>query len=116
MSSRQRFFISIDDLQKARGDISSIAFHGVSPDAFAEALQTALRDPGLWEQWRALQPDPDEVDPGTGQSDPEANVTAKQSDLITEAQVITNLPHAILSHRLGLLIGPHWKLRDVSAV
>ncbi len=26
---------------------------------------------------------------------------------------MTVLPHAVLKHRLGLLIGSHWTLRDV---
>ena len=32
----------------------------------------------LWRRWRDMQPDPDEVDPAMGASDPDATVTAAQ--------------------------------------
>jgi hypothetical protein len=62
-----------------------------------------------------MQPDPDAIDPALGVNDPAATVTAEQHDLHTDVQVVTSLPHAILRHRLGLLIGKHWTLRDVKA-
>ena len=31
------------------------------------------------------------------------------------ATITTTLPHSIIKHRLGLLIGRHWTLRDVTA-
>jgi hypothetical protein len=55
------------------------------------------------------------VDPALGVSDPTATVTATQSDLHTDVEVVTSLPHAILKHRLTLLIGRNWTLRDVRA-
>ena len=109
----QRYYLSIDDLAKARGQFDELSFHGNSPDSFAALLQSALREPTLWRRWRAMQPDPDAVDPALGASDPAATVTAVQQDLHTDILVTTSLPHAILKHRLTLLVGAHWSLRDV---
>jgi len=113
--STQRYFISIDDLPRARGESHELSFHGGSPESFAALFQDALRTPLLWQRWRQMQPDPDAIDPALGVSDPNASVTAEQHDLHTDVQVVTSLPHAIISHRLGLLIGKHWTLRDVKA-
>ncbi len=113
--SAQRYYLSVDDLAKARGQFSELSFQGNSPDSFAALLQSALREPTLWRRWRAMQPDPDAVDPALGASDPAATVVAAQSDLHTDVVVTTNLPHAILKHRLTLLVGAHWSLRDVKA-
>jgi hypothetical protein len=111
----QRYYLSIDDLSKARGENAELSFGGASPDAFAAALQQALRTPELWQRWKALQPDPDAVDPALGAADPAAVVSAQQSDLHTEIQATTTLPHAIVKHRLNLLAGHTWKLHDVAA-
>ena len=113
MSNTHRYYLSIGDLSKARGENAELSFHGVSPDSFAAALQAALREPTLWQRWRALQPDPDAVDPGLGASDSSATVTARQADLQTDIEVSTTLPHSILKHRLRLLAGNVWKLHDV---
>jgi hypothetical protein len=61
-----------------------------------------------------MQPDPDAVDPAMGVSDPAAVVEAHQSDVHVSVEVRSSLPHAIIKHRLTLLIGKHWTLRDVS--
>jgi hypothetical protein len=111
--STQRYYFSIDDLARARGKINELSFQGSSPDSFAALLQAALREPALWERWRAMQPDPDAVDPALGASDPNASARATQSNLHTDLVVTTSLPHAVLKHRLGLLIGAHWSLHDV---
>ena len=111
----QRYYLSIDDLAHARGESAELSFHGDSPDGFAAALQSGLREPSLWQRWLAMQPDPDNVDAALGATDPAATVTARQTDLHTDVVVTTTLPHAILRHRLGLLIGRHWTLRDVKA-
>jgi hypothetical protein len=115
MSSTQRYFLSIDDLARARGEVGALSFSGSSPDTFAVMLQDALRTPALFERWRARQDDPDAVDPALGAHDPAATVSARQSDLHCNVEVVTSLPHAVLKHRLGLLIGRHWTLRDVKA-
>ncbi|MEP6940213.1 MAG: hypothetical protein ABI846_10645 [Rudaea sp.] len=114
-ASRQSFYIGIPDLAVARGKIDALSFTGSSADTLAAELQAALRQPDLWERWKALQPDPDGVDPALGASDPQATVTAQQSDLHCDAEIVTVLPHALIRHRLGLLIGAHWTLRDVRA-
>lgn len=116
MAGAQRFYLGIDDLQHARGTIASLSFSDESPDSLASALQAALREPDLFQRWLALQPDPDAVDPALGATDATATVTAAQSNLRTDVVVTTRLPHAIVRHRLNLLIGAHWTLRDVKAV
>lgn len=116
MAGTQRYYLSIDDLANARGTIAELSFHGDSPESFGVALASALREPSLWQRWRAMQPDPDAVDPALGATDPEASVTARLSDeLHTDVVVTTRLPHSILRHRLNLLVGAHWTLRDVKA-
>jgi hypothetical protein len=111
----QRYYFSIGDLARARGQINELSFQGSSPEGFAAMLQSALREPTLWRRWRAMQPDPDAVDPALGASDPQATVSAAQVDMHTDVLVATDLPHAILKHRMTLLIGAHWTLRDVRA-
>lgn len=111
----QRFYFGIDDLARARGPVDSLSFHGDSPDTLATQLQAALREPGLFERWRALQEDPDAIDPSLGATDAAATVTATQSDLHVDMVVTTRLAHALLKHRLNLLIGAHWTLRDVKS-
>jgi hypothetical protein len=112
-ASRQCFYLVVPDLTQARGKIASLSFTGNSAPSLAAELQAALREPALWQRWRAMQPDPDAVDPLLGATDAQAVVAAQQSDLHCDLQVTTVLPHALLKHRLGLLIGSHWTLRDV---
>jgi hypothetical protein len=115
MTTVQRYMFSIDDLAKARGESHELSFDGSSAESFAVLLQQSLREPLLWQRWRAMQPDPDAVDPTLGLSDPNATVEAHQSDVHVSVEVRSSLPHAIIKHRLTLLIGRHWTLRDVSA-
>ena len=114
-ASRQCFYLVIPDLAKARGKTESLSFNGNSAESFAAQLQAALREPTLWQRWKTTLPDPDEVDSALGATDPQAGVAAQQSDLHCDVQVTTVLPHVILKHRLRLLIGPSWTLRDVRA-
>ena len=111
----QRYYLSIDDLARARGSIDELSFQGGAPEHFAAQLQAALREPSLWQRWRAMQPDPDAIDPGLGASDPAATVIASQSDLHCDAQVTTTLPPARLKFRLSLPIRPPRELRAVKA-
>jgi hypothetical protein len=115
MNSVQRYMFSIDDLPKARGESHELSFQGGSAESFAALLQQALREPSLWQRWKAMQPDPDAVDPGLGTNDPAAVVEAHQSDVHVSVEVRSSLPHAVIKHRMTLLIGKHWTLRDVSA-
>jgi hypothetical protein len=113
--STQRYYIVVDNLAKARGPVGELSFTGESPDDFAAQLQRALREPALFQQWKALQPDPDAIDDSMGSNDSAATVTAKQHDLRCDVTVTTKLPHSIVKHRLSLLIGRNWTLRDVTA-
>ena len=114
MSQAQRFYITIANLAHARGPDADLSFHGSSPQSFAEALQAALRQPILFQRWKAKQPDPDEVDQSLAPVDANATVTAELDDLHTDVQVVTTLTHSVLRHRLFILIGPNWQLRDVA--
>ena len=115
MSQAQRYFITIANLAKARGPDPDLSFQGSAPQSFADALQQALRQPVLFQRWKAKQPDPDEVDQSLAPFDPDATVSAELHDLHTEVQVVTSLTHFVLRHRLFLLIGPNWQLRDVAS-
>ncbi|HEY6940717.1 hypothetical protein [Dokdonella sp.] len=115
MNTVQRYMFTIDDLPKARGESHELSFQGGSAESFAALLQQALREPSLWQRWKSMQPDPDAVDPALGASDPAATVEAHQSDVHVSVDVRSSLPHAVIKHRMTLLVGKHWTLRDVSA-
>jgi len=115
LSQAQRYFITIANLAKAHGPDPDLSFKGSSPQSFADALQGALRQPVLFQRWKARQPDPDDVDQSLAPVDPAATVTAELDDLHTDVQVVTSLTHSVLRHRLFILIGPNWQLRDVAA-
>lgn len=109
-----RYHIRLPDPAHARGSEPALSFHAHSEDAFAEQLQDALRTPALFERWRALQPEPDEVDPALGVTDPQARVSGEQHTLTIDLIVLTSIPGDILKQRLRLLAGSHWELRNVS--
>jgi hypothetical protein len=113
--ARNHYYLSIADLAHARGDDPRFAYDGAGPNDFAAALQQALRDDALFQRWRAAQPDPDAVDGSLGVVDPAAQVTAQVSDLRTDVDLITDLPMSVVRHRLYLLIGAAWQLRDLRA-
>ena len=113
MAIRSHYYLSIADLAHARGPLPALSYDGAGPDDFAAALRDALRMPGLFERWRALQDDPDEVDPALAAIDPAAQASAHVSDLRIDVDLITDLPMSIVRHRLNLLIGPNWQLRDM---
>lgn len=110
-----RYYISLPDPAKARGSDASLAFSAQGADAFATQLQDALRSDGLFERWRATQDDPDGVDPSLGATDPGASVRGEQDDLHIDLIATTSLPGTVFKHRLRLLAGSGWELRDVSA-
>jgi hypothetical protein len=110
-----RFYLSLPDPATARGSDAAFAFTAQGADAFAEQLQDALRSDALFERWRAAQEDPDAVDPTLGATDPEATVQGRQDDLHIDLIVTTSLPGSVFKHRLRLLAGSGWELRDVSA-
>ncbi|HET8899989.1 MAG TPA: hypothetical protein VFN09_14570 [Rhodanobacteraceae bacterium] len=113
MSAIERFYFRINNLGKAHGEDSEFAFKGVSATAFAEDLQAGLRDPDLFERWRSKQDDPDSVPKSLAPFDPDATVHAHAADTHTDIEVVTKLPHLVVAHRITLLIGRNWTLRDV---
>ncbi len=113
--TRNHYYLSIGDLAHARGEDPHFAWTGVAPDDLATALQQALRSDGLFQLWRAAQPDPDAVDASLAATDPAAQVSARLADLHTEVELTTDLPMSVVRHRLRLLIGTAWQLRDMRA-
>lgn len=113
--ARNHYYLSIADLSHARGDDPRFAYDGAGPGDFAAALQQALRDDDLFQRWRAVQPDPDAVDDTLAATDPAARVIATVADLHIEVTLTTDLPMSVVRHRLYLLIGGGWQLRDVRA-
>ena len=110
-----RYYLSLPDPQRARGRDARFAFQRQGADALALELQDALRGDGLFQRWRAAQDDPDAVDPALAASDPGATVKGEQRDLHIDLIVVTSLPGSVFKHRLRLLAGSGWELRDVSA-
>jgi hypothetical protein len=113
MASRTHYYLRINDLAHARGAQPELTYDGAGPNDFAAAFQEALRSPMLFQRWRAMQPDPDEVDERLGVTDQLAKVMAKAVDLHSEVDVITDLPMSIVRQRLNWLIGANWQLHDV---
>jgi hypothetical protein len=108
-----RYYLRLPDPSLARGSEPSLSFHAGGAEGLAEELQAALRTPALFERWRAMQEDPDAVDPGLGVTDPAAVVTGEQSDLSVRLEATTSLPGGVFKQRMRLLAGSHWELRDV---
>lgn len=113
MAKRSHYYLSIADLAHARGPLPALSYDGAGPDDLAAALREALRTPALFERWRALQDEPDDVDPALATIDPAAQVSARVSDLRIDVDLVTDLPMSIVRQRLNLLLGPNWQLRDV---
>ncbi|MEO5565393.1 MAG: hypothetical protein ABIR05_01840 [Luteimonas sp.] len=110
-----RYHITLRNPEQARGDDPAFAFSGHGPQALAQEFEDALRVDTLFQRWRSAQDDPDEVDPGLGARDPDASVEGEQHDLHIELIAVTSIPGGVLKHRLRLLAGSSWELRDVSA-
>ena len=112
---RNRYFLRFPDASKARGSEPALAFRSVGAEGMAEELQQALSGTELFDRWRGMQEDPDAVDPGMGAVDPQATVEGQQHDLAVDLVAVTDLPGAVFKHRLKLLAGSGWQLRDVTA-
>ena len=110
-----RYHLRLPEPALARGPVPALAFHSEGAEGFAQELQDALRSPALFERWRALQDEPDEVEASLGVVDPSAVVTGEQADLAVRLQATTVLPGEVFKHRLRLLAGSHWELRDVTS-
>jgi hypothetical protein len=100
-----KYYISIPDVASARGADAGLAFDGVSAEALASAVEGALRGDGLFQRWRAKQEEPDDVDASLGAIDPGATVSIEKRSSGADLRIETKLPHALLRHRLNLLIG-----------
>ena len=111
-----RDFIRLPEPGLARGDDPALAFRSQGAEGLALELQDALRHSQLFERWRAKQDEPDDVDISFAATDPQALVRGEQNDLAIDLVVITSLAGAVFKHRLRLLAGAHWQLRDVTAV
>lgn len=116
MSATQRYFFRINNLEHAQGEDSELAFNGASPASFAEQFQRGLRQSDLFKRWRDKQEDPDAVPDELSPFDSQATVEAEGSDLHTDVTVTTDLPHQVVAHRLTLLVGRDWTLRDVRKI
>lgn len=110
-----RYHISLPDPEAARAAGGPFAFRAQGAQALAAELEQALRTDALFQRWRAGQEDPDAVDPGLGAVDPSASVVGEPHDLHVDLTVTTSIPGAVLRHRLRLLAGSAWELRDVRA-
>ncbi|TBR11380.1 MAG: hypothetical protein EPO46_06630 [Lysobacter sp.] len=110
-----RYHISLPDSAAARGSNPATSFNAHGAEAFAEQLEQAMRTTQLFERWRGGQADPDNIDPVLGATDPQATVRGEQHDLHIDLILITALPGDVVRHRLRLLAGSGWQLRDVSA-
>ena len=109
-----RYYIAIPEPALAR-DAGEFAFTAHGADAFAQELQEALRNDRLFERWRATQDEPDEVDPLLGATDPSARVEGVQREERVELVATTALRGDVFKHRMRLLAGGAWELRDVRA-
>lgn len=109
-----RYHIALPDPENARGSDPALSFRSHGADGLAAELQDALRGNALFKRWRGQQEDPDEVDPALGATDPDATVEGSQHDLHIDLVAVSSIPGSVLRHRLRLLAGNGWELRDVS--
>jgi hypothetical protein len=89
-----RYYLSMPDFA-ARAATGEFAFVSHGAEGLADELETALRSDGLFQRWRAVQ--------------------EEQHDLQIDLIATTSIPSAVLKHRLRLLAGNGWQLRDVTA-
>ena len=110
-----RYYLSLPEPSRARGTDPALSFNAHGAEEFAAQLQDALRTTSLFERWRQRQDDPDDIDPSYAATDPDAVVRGQQDDLRVGLIVTSSIPGNILKHRLRLLAGSGWELRDVTA-
>lgn len=109
-----RYMIRLPDPERARAS-GEFAFRSQGAGGMAEELQDALRGDALFQRWCATQDNPDTIDPALGATDPAAVVEGRQQDLHIELVADTAIPGAVFKHRMRLLAGSAWELRDVRA-
>ena len=68
-----KYILRLPKPSEARGSEPSLSFHSDGADGLASELQAALREDTLFQRWRAMQEDPDEVDESLGATDPAAS-------------------------------------------
>ena len=112
---KTRYYLRLPDPAKARGSDLALAFKSEGAQGLAAELQQALRESSLFDRWRARQEDPDAVDASMGATDPEASVRGEQQDLAISLVATTSVSGSVFKHRLRLLAGNGWELRDVTA-
>ena len=110
-----RYYLSLPDPERARGGDPRVSFSAHGAEEFAAQLQEALRTRSLFERWRDAQEDPDDVDEALAAVDPDATVTGAQHDLRIDLVATTSLAGNIVKHRLRMLAGNGWELRDVTS-
>lgn len=109
------YHIRLPDPARARGADPDLSFRAHGADGFAAELQHALASDALFERWRGMQAEPDEVDPELAETDPDARVDGEQADLSILLRVQTRIGSRVLRQRLRWLAGSQWELRDVRA-
>lgn len=107
-----RYMIRLPDPDRVRAS-GPFAFHSQSAEGMAAELQDALRGEALFQRWAATQDDPDSVDPALGVTDAAATVEGRQHDLHIDLVADTTIPGTVFKHRMRLLAGSVWELRDV---
>jgi hypothetical protein len=110
-----RYYIRLPDPRKARGDDAELAFKSDGAQGFAAELLNALHTSALFDRWKHLQAEPDDVDTSLAATDEKASVKGAQHDLHIDLEVVTSISGNVLKHRMKLLAGSHWQLIDVTA-
>jgi len=110
-----RYYLSLPDPARARGTDTRTSFTAHGAEEFAAQLQDALRTRGLFDRWAQTQDDPEDVDEALAETDPNATVMGAQHDLRVDLVATTSLPGNLLKHRLRLLAGNGWEMRDVTS-
>ena len=110
-----KFYITLPEPGRARGELPALSFSGHSAESFAEQLRYALADRAYSRAWLATldEDDAERVDPALLAVDAAAGVTGTQRDLAIELVADTRINGSAFKHRMRLLAGAHWQLRDV---
>lgn len=108
--------ILLPDPALARGNEPALSFSAHGATELAQQLQNALTSDQLFQTWRNMQDEPENIDPALGVTDAKATVSGVQDDLSIRLTVVCDLDSGILKQRLRWLAGRHWQLRDVTAV
>ncbi len=110
-----KFYISLPEPEHARGALPALSFSAHGADAFAEQLRHALADRAYPQAWLATldEDDAEHVDPALLAVDAEARVSGSQKGLAIELVADSRINGSAFKHRMRLLAGSHWQLRDV---